>query len=76
MKKKKQSEFSKILCINPWLATIISEKENIWKDTITKIKNTSKWHANIKHNIYCYLVEHNYIRIWEYTLTELFNKIE
>lgn len=72
MKTKKQSVFSRILVNNNWLAKNISEKENISKPVITKIKKTGKWYTNTKHKVFCYLVENNYIRVWEYTLTELF----
>lgn len=65
--------FQKILNENWGLWWEICKSEKICGVTITKLKKTWKAKANIKFKIYAFLLENKYIRLWQYTITELFN---
>lgn len=70
------SIFWKILNDNWWLSQEIVENANISFPTITNLKRTWKAIPEIKFKIYAYLLKNNYIRLWQYTLPELFEVIK
>ena len=72
MKNKKISIWNKIIKSNVWIITEMSE--NIWLSAVSirKILRTWNWNIENKEKIINYLIEKNYIREWEYTITEFF----
>ena len=72
MKNKKISIWNKIIKSNIWIITEMSE--NIWLSAVSirKILRTWNWNIENKEKIINYLIGKNYIREWEYTITEFF----
>lgn len=73
MTNKKISIFWKITNSNRWLINKIHLAEKIPRITLYKIKNSGNWSSEYKFRIYAFLLENKYIRLWQYTITELFN---
>lgn len=72
MIKEEKSIFRKILKSNVWLLRSISENTWINEITIRQISLIWRWNNKSKNKIINFLVGNNYIRDWEYTITELF----
>lgn len=72
MKEERVSVFNEILKKNNWLAKKICEKTKISSMTIYRISKTWIWNDENKILILNLLISENYIREWEYTITEFF----
>lgn len=72
MIKEEKSIFRKILKSNVWLLRSISENTWINEITISQISLIWRWNNKSKNKIINFLVGNNYIRDWEYIITELF----
>lgn len=72
MTNKKISIFWKITNSNRWLINKIHLAEKIPRITLYKIKNSGNWSSEYKFRIYAFLLENKYIRLWQYTITELY----
>ena len=72
MIKEEKSIFRKILKSNVWLLRSISENTWINEITIRQISLIWRWNNKSKNKIINFLVGNNYIRDWEYIITELF----
>lgn len=73
MKKEELSIFREILKKNTWLLRKISENIEISEMTLRRISITWIGNEENKNKILNYLIDNNYIREWEYTITEFFD---
>lgn len=72
MENKKKSIWNKIIKSNVWILGDMSEKIWLSAVSIRKILRTWIWNIENKEKIMSYLIENNYIRDWEFTITEFF----
>ena len=64
--------FKKIAKTNNLLLTDMSNEIWLSIQTLKKIMNTGNWRIKNKGKILKYMEENNYVRVWQYTITEFF----
>ena len=70
--KERISIWMKIVKENHWLMKKISKALKISTNSIYKIFSTWKWKIENKEKILKYLEKNNYVRVWQYIITEFF----